>query len=434
MSDIVVEQLKIHDPTRLEHTRRFPDQRSSGPTRSMPGVRPKTLSEKRNQRRYTIHSLHHLKSDRLPPSLSHTRRLSTDMDTSKRQKYVLVTGGAGYIGSHTVVELLLAGYAVVVMDNMCNSHLEALRRVERLAGRPVEFVKGDVTCISDLERVFKLYNFWAVIHFAAIKAVGESTRIPLEYYYNNVTGSLHLLRVMDQFGVKNFVFSSSATVYGEPEKCPVDETAPLGPVTNPYGRTKLFVEEILRDLCASDPEWNVCLLRYFNPVGAHPSGLIGEHPQGIPNNLLPYVIRVLQGRLPHVRIFGNDYDTVDGTGVRDYIHVCDLANGHVAALRKLNEKPGCVAYNLGSGVGYSVMQIVQAMERVTKQKIPYMIVDRRPGDVAVCTADATLANKELGWHPTRNMDDMCQDMWRWTRRNPLGYDGEMKDEDEDDEA
>ncbi|ORY95745.1 UDP-glucose 4-epimerase [Syncephalastrum racemosum] len=295
------------------------------------------------------------------------------MNHSHRQKYVLVTGGAGYIGSHTVIELLNAGYAIVVLDNMCNSHLEALRRVEKLAGRPVEYYEGDVTCPSDLDRVFCLYNFWAVIHFAAIKAVGESTKIPLDYYYNNVTGSLNLLKTMDRFGVKNFVFSSSATVYGEPDAVPVNESARLGPVTNPYGRTKLFVEEMLRDLCASDPEWNVCLLRYFNPVGAHPSGLIGEHPNGIPNNLLPYVIRVLQGHLPFVRIYGDDYDTVDGTGVRDYIHVCDLATGHVAALRKLEEKPRCVSYNLGTGEGYSVMQIVKAMERVTKHPIAYKV-------------------------------------------------------------
>ncbi|KAI9252843.1 UDP-galactose 4-epimerase [Phascolomyces articulosus] len=356
------------------------------------------------------------------------------MDPSKRQKYVLVTGGAGYIGSHTVVELLTAGYAIVVMDNMCNSHLEALRRVERLAGRPVQFFKGDVTCVSDLEKVFSLYNFWAVIHFAAIKAVGESTRIPLDYYYNNVAGSLQLLRVMKNFNVKNLVFSSSATVYGEPDICPVDETARVGPVTNPYGRTKLFVEEMLRDLCNSDPEWNVCLLRYFNPVGAHPSGLIGEHPQGIPNNLLPYVIRVLQGRSPFVHIYGSDYDTVDGTGVRDYIHVCDLATGHVAALKKLDTKPGCVAYNLGTGIGYSVMEIVKMMEKVTQKEIPYKIVDRRPGDVAVCTADASLANRELGWYPTRRMEDMCEDMWRWTRKNPMGYDGQtLLDEDEEDD-
>ncbi|KAG0166713.1 hypothetical protein DFQ30_006859 [Apophysomyces sp. BC1015] len=261
-------------------------------------------------------------------------------------------------------------------------------------------------------------------------AVGESTCIPLDYYHNNLLGSLNLFKVMAKFMVKNLVFSSSATVYGEPESVPVNETARLGPVTNPYGRTKLFVEEMLRDICASDPEWNVCLLRFFNPVGAHPSGLIGEHPQGIPNNLLPYVIQVLQGQLPFVRVYGNDFNTTDGTGVRDYIHVCDLATGHVAALRKLDDKPGCVAYNLGTGTGYSVIEIVEAMEKVTKKKIPYKIVDRRPGDVAVCTADASLANRELGWKPLRSIDGMCRDMWRWTHMNPQGYDGPSVDIDD----
>ena len=273
-----------------------------------------------------------------------------------------------------------------------------------------------------------------MFYFYFFQAVGESTRIPLDYYYNNVAGSLQLLRVMKDFNVKNLVFSSSATVYGEPDMCPVDETARVGPVTNPYGRTKLFVEEMLRDLCNSDPEWNVCLLRYFNPVGAHPSGLIGEHPQGIPNNLLPYVIRVLQGRSPFVHIYGSDYDTVDGTGVRDYIHVCDLATGHVAALKKLDTKPGCVAYNLGTGIGYSVMQIVKMMEKVTQKEIPYKIVDRRPGDVAVCTANASLANRELGWYPARRMEAMCEDMWRWTRKNPVGYDAQTLSEEDDDSS
>ncbi|KAI7866065.1 hypothetical protein BDF14DRAFT_1729077 [Spinellus fusiger] len=339
------------------------------------------------------------------------------------EKCVLVTGGAGYIGSHTVLEMLQANYKIVVMDNLFNSNLEALRRVEHLSGKKVHFFQGDITSQSDLECVFSQYDFWAVVHFAAIKAVGESARIPLDYYHNNVTGSLSLIRVMKQFNVKNLVFSSSATVYGEPEVIPVNESAQLGPVTNPYGRTKLFVEEILRDVCASDKEWNVCLLRFFNPVGAHVSGMIGEHPQGIPNNLLPYVIQVLQGRLPYVSIYGNDYNTPDGTGVRDYIHVCDLASGHVAALTKLEKKPGCVAYNLGTGTGYSVLEIVTAMEKVTKRTIPYKIVERRPGDVATCTADARMANDELGWFPVRSMDDMCQDMWRWTHLNPQGYDG-----------
>jgi UDP-glucose 4-epimerase len=351
--------------------------------------------------------------------------------------------------------------------------------VEYLTGKSIYFVEGDITSEKDLERVFQAFHFWAVIHFAAIKAVGESTQIPLEYYHNNVTGSLHLFRVMNRYKVKNLVFSSSATVYGEPDMMPVNETASLGPVTNPYGRTKLFVEEMLRDVCASDPDWNVCLLRFFNPVGAHPSGLMGECPQGIPNNLLPYVIRVLQGHLPCVQIFGSDYDTVDGTGVRDYIHVCDLATGHVAALKRLegeesegkrgvrsassspsptpqpsptttaatssvessplpsstlssSQRQGghCTAYNLGTGVGYSVLEIISAMEKATQKTIPYKIVERRQGDVGVCTADATLANLELGWKPLYSMDDMCRDMWRWTRRNPNGYDGPLIDDDD----
>ncbi|KAI9305013.1 hypothetical protein BJ944DRAFT_180735 [Cunninghamella echinulata] len=359
---------------------------------------------------------------------------------SQQQKYVLVTGGAGYIGSHTVLELLKANYSIVVLDNLVNANLEALARVEYLSGKTIYFMEGDVTNEKDLEKVFNQFQFWSVVHFAAIKAVGESTQIPLDYYHNNVTGSLHLFRMMNKYKVKNLVFSSSATVYGEPEMMPVNETASLGPVTNPYGRTKLFVEEMLRDLCNADPEWNVCLLRFFNPVGAHPSGLIGECPQGVPNNLLPYVIRVLQGHLPFVQVFGHDYDTVDGTGVRDYIHVCDLATGHVAALKKLElaslkqcqqkeqQKGECVAYNLGTGAGYSVLEIIQAMERVTQKKIPYKIVDRRPGDVGICTADATLANKELNWKPVYNMDNMCEDMWRWTKRNPNGYDGPLIDE------
>ncbi|KAI8069454.1 hypothetical protein BC940DRAFT_236869 [Gongronella butleri] len=345
-------------------------------------------------------------------------------------RYVLVTGGAGYIGSHTVLELLEADYTIVVMDNLVNSNLEALKRVEQLTGKSIYFVHGDVTCEHDLDRVFRQFPFWAVIHFAALKAVGQSTQMPLDYYHNNVTGSLHLFRTMAKHRVKNLVFSSSATVYGESDIMPVHEDCALGPVTNPYGRTKLFVEEMLRDLCASDPEWRVCLLRFFNPVGAHPSGMIGECPQGVPNNLLPYVIRVLQGHLPFVQVYGADYDTVDGTGVRDYIHVCDLATGHVAALKKLQEQTfsssangagRCLAYNLGTGSGYSVLQIIRAMEHATGRRIPYKIVDRRPGDVATCTADCSLAYKELNWRPTRTMDDMCQDMWRWTKNNPNGY-------------
>ncbi|KAF7731556.1 hypothetical protein EC973_009320 [Apophysomyces ossiformis] len=347
-----------------------------------------------SRRRHSIHTETPTRSyrERLPSTRRQQRRLSNEQRVHRRQRYVLVTGGAGYIGSHTVLELLEAGYVTVVMDNMSNSKLGKC---------------------------------------PATVAVGESTRFPLDYYHNNLSGSLNLFKVMAKFMVKNLVFSSSATVYGEPESVPVNESARLGPVTNPYGRTKLFVEEMLRDICASDPEWNVCLLRFFNPVGAHPSGLIGEHPQGIPNNLLPYVIQVLQGQLPFVQVFGNDFDTVDGTGVRDYIHVCDLANGHVAALKKLEDKPGCVAYNLGTGTGYSVIEILQAMEKATNKKIPFKFFDRRPGDIAVCTADASLAQRELGWKPLRTMDGMCQDMWRWTHMNPQGYNGPLIDTEDD---
>ncbi|KAI9481426.1 MAG: UDP-glucose 4-epimerase [Benjaminiella poitrasii] len=358
--EVIVDQLKIFEPNSSRNNNRFkPSKRQS-----------------LHRRRHTIDAWNHWDE----PLLSPCRRLSSDCSNLKKRvqpphKRILVTGGAGYIGSHTCLELLNNGYDIVVMDNMVNSNKEALYRVEQLAGRPIILINGDVIHESDLEAIFEEYKFWAVIHFAAIKAVGESTRIPLEYYHNNLTGTLNLLRVMKRHGTKNLVFSSSATVYGEPEMMPVNETARLGPVTNPYGRTKLFAEEIIRDLYTSDPEWNVILLRYFNPVGAHASGMIGEHPHGVPNNLLPYVIRVLQGHLPFVHIFGNDYDTVDGTGVRDYIHVCDLATGHVAALRKLEEKPGCKAYNLGTGVGYSVLEIIHSMERATHKKIPYKVIE-----------------------------------------------------------
>ncbi|GAB5587665.1 hypothetical protein Unana1_02565 [Umbelopsis nana] len=396
-------------------------------------ISPLVKSDKhsvRHRRHTSVDHASHIKS--LPDS--NTRSYSNYYDVN-RNKYVLVTGGAGYIGSHTVLELLSCNYEIVVIDNLVNSNLEALRRVEKIAGRSINFHECDITSEEQIDAVFQQYKFWAVIHFAALKAVGESVQIPLKYYHNNLTGSLNLLQVMEKHGVKNMVFSSSATVYGEPETTPVRESARLGPVTNPYGKTKLFIEEILRDQCNADSDWNVCLLRYFNPVGAHVSGLIGEHPQGIPNNLLPYVNKVIQGHLPHVQVFGNDYDTIDGTGVRDYIHVCDLATGHVAALKKLEKKPRCVAYNLGTGVGYSVMQIIKAMERVTGTHIPYKLTERRPGDIATCTADATLANRELEWFPTRTMDEMCEDMWRWTRRNPNGYDSPMLESDEEsDEA
>ncbi|KAI9018712.1 UDP-glucose 4-epimerase [Phycomyces nitens] len=365
----VVEQLKVMDYLSHRHQdRRLVQTKTNHRQQTEPNDH---IHHTSRPRRHTAHE----HTDHGPScTIPSCKRLLNEMEVIMRQKYVLVTGGAGYIGSHTVLELLQTGYKIVVMDNLSNSNLEALRRVESLAGRPVHFFKGDITSTVDLERVFGQYAFWAVVHFAAIKAVGESAQIPLDYYHNNVTGSLNLMRVMNQFKVKNLVFSSSATVYGEPEIVPVNESARLGPVTNPYGRTKLFVEEMIRDLCKSDPEWNVCLLRFFNPVGAHESGMIGEHPQGIPNNLLPYVIQVLQGRLPHVCIYGDDYDTPDGTGVRDYIHVSDLATGHVAALRKLEKRPGCVAYNLGTGTGYSVKEIVNAMEKATKKKIPFKVI------------------------------------------------------------
>ncbi|CAG8595505.1 24747_t:CDS:2 [Cetraspora pellucida] len=335
--------------------------------------------------------------------------------------YVLVTGGAGYIGSHTVLELLICGYNVVVVDNLSNACEESLIRVQKLARRPLKFHHANILDEKTLIPIFEKYNIWAVLHFAALKAVGESTKIPLDYYWNNVTGSLNLFRIMERFGVYNIVFSSSATVYGHPDTIPVNEKCSLGPVTNPYGKTKLFIEEAIRDMCAANNKWNAILLRYFNPTGAHPSGIIGENPRGIPNNLMPYVSQVVQGRLPFVNIFGGDYDTVDGTGVRDYIHVCDLATGHVAALRKLKIKPGCVAYNLGTGVGYSVLEIIQAMSRACGKEIPYKITKRRPGDIGVVTADASLANVELGWYPKYNLDQMCQDLWRWIESNPLGY-------------
>ncbi|CAG8579333.1 269_t:CDS:2 [Paraglomus brasilianum] len=347
---------------------------------------------------------------------SHNNRLDSQEDS-----YVLVTGGAGYIGSHTVLELLKDGYKVVVVDNFVNSCEESLVRIQKLAKQPLKFHHANVLDEQTLTAVFEKYKIWAVLHFAALKAVGESTKIPLDYYWNNVTGSLNLLRVMEKFRVHNIVFSSSATVYGDPEESPVNEQGNLGPVTNPYGKTKLFIEEVLRDMCKANKKWNSVILRYFNPTGAHPSGIIGENPKGIPNNLMPYVSQVVQGRLPYVNIYGGDYDTVDGTGVRDYIHVCDLATGHVAALRKLHSDPGCVAYNLGTGVGYSVLQIIGAMSRACGKEIPYKITDRRPGDVGIVTADASLANAELGWYPKYNLDQMCQDLNRWTSTNPSGY-------------
>lgn len=335
---------------------------------------------------------------------------------------VLVTGGAGYIGSHTVLELLQAGQDVIVIDNLSNSHEEALRRVESLAGKQLHFYKVDILDRAGLEMVFAAHNIEAVIHFAALKAVGESVEQPLRYYRNNVTGSVQLLEVMDNYGVRNFVFSSSATVYGDPASVPITEDFPLQAM-NPYGRTKLFIEEILRDLYRADPRWNIAILRYFNPIGAHESGLIGEDPNGIPNNLLPTIAQVAIGRLPYLRVFGDTYPTPDGTGVRDYIHVVDLAVGHLLALAKLAENPGLVTYNLGTGRGYSVLEVIAAFERVCGHSIPLQIEGVRPGDAAICYADSSLANRELGWKALRDLDFMVVDTWRWQEQNPNGYRG-----------
>jgi UDP-glucose 4-epimerase len=334
---------------------------------------------------------------------------------------ILVTGGAGYIGSHTCVELLQAGYEVVVVDNLCNSCEESLNRVEEITGKKVTFYQTDLLDREAVEQIFEKEKIDSVIHFAGLKAVGESVAKPLEYYYNNVTGTLILCDVMRNHGVKNIVFSSSATVYGNPKTVPIREDFPLS-VTNPYGRTKLMLEEILQDFHVADPEWNVILLRYFNPIGAHKSGRIGENPKGIPNNLVPYITQVAVGKLERLGVFGDDYDTPDGTGVRDYIHVVDLALGHVRAIEKLKTQTGGVLiYNLGTGVGYSVLDIVKAFGKACGKEIPYEIKSRRPGDIATCYADASLAKKELGWEAQRGLEEMCEDSWRWQKNNPNGY-------------
>lgn len=334
---------------------------------------------------------------------------------------ILVTGGAGYIGSHTVVELLNAGYEVVVVDNLANSKREALRRVERISGRPVPFYQVDLRDKGGITAVFQAHPFDAVIHFAGLKAVGESVAMPLAYYDNNIGGTLTLCQVMAEQGVKNLVFSSSATVYGDPAQVPVTEETPLGEATNPYGRSKAIIEQILQDLYISDRTWNIALLRYFNPVGAHASGLIGEDPNGVPNNLLPYVAQVAVGKRPFLRVFGDDYPTPDGTGVRDYIHVVDLALGHLRALDKLAEGPGVVIYNLGTGVGYSVLEVVAAFAKASGREIPYQIIERRPGDVACVYADPARAAGELGWRAARGLAEMCADAWRWQAANPEGF-------------
>ena len=333
---------------------------------------------------------------------------------------ILITGGAGYIGSHTVVELLGAGFEIVVVDNLSNSKHEALRRVERISGKSVTFCQLDIRDRQGLQRVFRDHQIAAVIHFAGLKAVGESVEKPLEYYDNNVTGSLVLFEVMAAAGVKTMVFSSSATVYGDPRSVPIREDFPLS-ATNPYGRSKLMIEEILRDIYRSDSSWRVALLRYFNPVGAHASGLIGEDPNGIPNNLMPIVARVAVGRLASLAVYGNDYPTSDGTGVRDYIHVVDLALGHIKALDALQQRGGLMTVNLGTGNGYSVLEVVRAFEAASGQQVAFKIAPRRAGDIAACFADPALAAELLGWRATRGLEEMCVDAWRWQSSNPHGF-------------
>ena len=333
---------------------------------------------------------------------------------------ILVTGGAGYIGTHTCVELLGAGYDVVVVDNLLNSDAEALRRVRAIAGRDLAFHAVDLLDKAGIERVFATHRIDAVIHFAGLKAVGESVQQPLRYYHNNLTGTLHLLQVMNDRGVKRLVFSSSATVYGDPKSVPIREDFPLG-ATNPYGSTKQMIEDMCRDLAKADAGWSIALLRYFNPIGAHPSGRIGEDPIGIPNNLMPFLLQVAVGKRPKLSVYGNDWPTKDGTGVRDYIHVVDLALGHLAAVRKLDSLTGCVAYNLGTGQGVSVLDLVTALGKAVGRDLPYEIVARRPGDIGVCYADPAFAARELGWRATRGLDEMCADGWRWQQGNPDGY-------------
>lgn len=334
---------------------------------------------------------------------------------------ILVTGGAGYIGSHTDVELLNAGHEVVVVDNLYNSNEKALERVEEITGKPVKFYNVDVLDKEALNKVFDEEDIDAVIHFAGLKAVGESVSKPIEYYNNNIAGTINLLDVMKAHNVKNIIFSSSATVYGDPAEIPITEKCPKGTCTNPYGWSKWMLEQILMDVNKADPEWNVMLLRYFNPIGAHESGLIGEDPKGIPNNLLPYVAQVAIGKLPEVGVFGNDYPTHDGTGVRDYIHVVDLARGHVAALKKIEENAGCKIYNLGTGHGYSVLDVIHAFEKACGHELPYSIKPRRAGDIAECYAKCDLAKDELGWEAQYDLDDMCRTSWNWQSKNPNGY-------------
>jgi UDP-glucose 4-epimerase len=333
---------------------------------------------------------------------------------------VLVTGGAGYIGSHVCVELLEQGYEVVVLDNLCNGSELALERVQEITGRSLTFARGDVRNEQLVQQLLQAHGIGAVMHFAGLKAVGESVAQPLEYYDNNVSGAVKLLQAMALAGVTNLVFSSSATVYGDPASNPIDEDFPLS-ATNPYGRSKLMIEEMLRDLYTSERAWNISILRYFNPAGAHPSGRIGEHPSGVPNNLMPYIAQTASGLRQRLSVFGGDYPTRDGTGVRDYIHVTDLAKGHLAALAALADKPGCITHNLGTGTGYSVLEMVAAFEAASGKAIPYTIVPRRPGDIAECYADPGRARRELGWSAQQDLAAMCTDAWRWQQQNPSGY-------------
>ncbi len=333
---------------------------------------------------------------------------------------VLVTGGAGYIGSHTCVQLLNAGYEVVVVDNLSNSCEESLKRVKKITGKDLKFYEIDMVEKDALETVFKENKFDAVIHFAGLKAVGESVAKPMAYYHNNLCSTINLCELMSEYGVKKLVFSSSATVYGNPHTVPIKEDFPLS-CTNPYGRTKLMIEEILRDIAVADDEWDIALLRYFNPVGAHESGLIGEDPRGIPNNLMPYISQVAVGKRDYIHVFGNDYDTPDGTGVRDYIHVVDLADGHLCALKKIEDHVGVVTYNLGTGRGYSVLDMIKAYSKACGRELDYKIEARRPGDIAACYADPQKAKDEIGFEAKKNLEDMCADSWNWQQQNPNGY-------------
>ena len=335
---------------------------------------------------------------------------------------ILVTGGTGYIGSHTVVELQTAGYDVVIVDNLSNSSKKVLSRIEAITGKKASFYEADVRDRDALNDIFEKENIDAVINFAGLKAVGESVQKPWEYYENNINGTLVLIDVMRKHNVKNFIFSSSATVYGNPEFIPITEECPKGVCTNPYGWTKHMLEQILTDIQKADNEWNIVLLRYFNPIGAHKSGTMGENPNGIPNNLMPYITQVAVGKLDHLNVFGNDYDTHDGTGVRDYIHVVDLAKGHVKALKKLEKGSGLSIYNLGTGIGYSVLDIVKNFEEANGVKIPYVIAPRRAGDIATCYSSAKKAEEELGWKAENGIREMCEDSWRWQKNNPNGYD------------